>query len=581
MVLSGQVASAFALACENKYLPSLEIRPRYSKAPFDSALAAILATISSYKYPLEDIYKLLSTNLGTEDTGFLSGYLRDFEIAKSHGIRLICVLVSISLHEEYADLCYVRPEIVDAVLRALTCDVTLATLAQSLDIWRGGRTRPSAAALVASILGALDAKDNGLEKAQELVIKMMGPLLGAAVRASLRYDERLSNPRPALHSEEDLPVFTLRTNRIPAEPVASPLEPTSISHHGDNHPGPSSCGPSRVPAVVRQHERAAAVDLDDASVHSGARRHRDPSGGVNETPEDSVAKRIVDSDKDNDGFEDCEYDDLLVGGEDDGDVELRQHDEVVLESGQPLRKKQRHVSGAQRVQTFKNRTRKGGVGVRNGKKASLVGKASTPSKSIHTSISAAYCYPLSEHAIAFFAQQDLPSSGAAFDAQFGGYVLRYVLIAAMHTSVSRPDTLTAEASAAALDALTTVDMLARVAKDVGLTDSDDEKTHKALLAAIARAAYNRPIDECRAHILAIFSPLVLVALDAVKFIEAPVKSAVEIAARRGLVRRAFRLKEGEVPDSGSTPMDTFFDGAPDKTVEALLKRELLEELELI
>ncbi|KAL1718049.1 hypothetical protein EV715DRAFT_264329 [Schizophyllum commune] len=570
MGLRGKAVSAFAVASESKASPPLRVQPQYSTTLVDSALAGILAIISSHHYPHHDIDDLLASNLDTDAPGFLRGYLADFDIAKLHSKSLLQVLISSRLRATYPDLCYLNPVIVGAVLRAMACETTLAALARSLGLCRGGTSEQLAAGLMEGIFAALDAKEDGFRKAQEFAIRIMDPLIGQAVRVALRHDERSKQPEVP----KTIPVFTLRRIRVSDQPTPSFSVRVRQSNHESDATGPSSRvdGGEEVSQLCMPH----AVGGDDAGARIGTKRRRD-SDMEDKAPDDSAANRIDANDKKDQGSNSREVDRVDSS---DGEA-VDPHDDGVQESEDPPRKKQRPASCAKRVETLKHRLGKGGRGRKNNK-ASLAGNPGPlPKLSIATPVSRAYCYPLQQDTIALLSQPDLASYGQVFDLRVGGNFLHYILIAAMREFVGKPGTLTSAACLAALNALSSQDLLAKLARDLGLASAGDEKAHRALLSAIGRMVHDRPIAEARAHILAIFSPLVLVALNAVKSIEAPVQSAAEIDARRELVRRAFRLKEGEYAATGSTPMATFLSSAPDKTVEALLKRELLEDLEII
>ncbi|KAL1704823.1 hypothetical protein EV121DRAFT_290993 [Schizophyllum commune] len=563
MGLRGKAVSAFALASESKASPPLRVQPQYSTTLVDSALAGILAIISSHHYPHDDIDDLLASNLDTDAPGFLRGYLADFDIAKLHSKSLLQVLVSLRLRATYPDLCYLNPVIVGAVLRAVTCETTLAALARSLGLCRGEASGQLAAGLMDGIFAALDAKEDGFRKAQELASRIIDPLIGPAVRVALRHDERSKQPEVP----KTIPVFTLRTARVLVQPSRSP---PACNHESD---------PTGQSARVDGEEAASqlcishAVGGDDAGARVGTKRRRD-NDEENKAPEGNADVRVDDIDKDDHGSNSREVDGS------NGEA-VDPHDDGVQESEDPPRKKQRPASGAKRVEIFKHRLGKGGRGRKSNKAPLARNPDPPPALSIDTVVSRAYCYPLQQDTIALLSEPGLPSYGQAFDLRLGGYLLHYALIAAMREFVERPGALTSAACLAALNALASQNLLAKLACDMGLADAGDEKAHRALLSAIGRMIYDRPINESRAHILAIFSPLVLVALNAVKSIEAPVQSAAEIDVRREIVRRAFRLKESEYATTGSTPMATFLSSAPNKTVEGLLKRELLEDLEII
>ena len=126
MGLRGKAVSAFALASESKASPPLRVQPQYSTTLVDSALAGILAIISSHHYPHDDIDDLLASNLDTDAPGFLRGYLADFDIAKLHSKSLLQVLVSLRLRATYPDLCYLNPVIVGVrILRQLVANALM------------------------------------------------------------------------------------------------------------------------------------------------------------------------------------------------------------------------------------------------------------------------------------------------------------------------------------------------------------------------------------------------------------------------------------------------------------------------
>ncbi|KAI5899706.1 uncharacterized protein SCHCODRAFT_02484961 [Schizophyllum commune H4-8] len=120
----------------------------------------------------------------------------------------------------------------------------------------------------------------------------------------------------------------------------------------------------------------------------------------------------------------------------------------------------------------------------------------------------------------------------------------------------------------------------RIACAVGVAE-DLNDAYKNLDGVIGRASYQHSIEDIRQHVLAIFGPLITVALDFLSpFISQDAQPA-ELHYPREHLRQILRIRaNGITYDSGLTQFEALL-STDNKLAASLLNRDLLMALEVI
>ncbi|TRM63601.1 hypothetical protein BD626DRAFT_621957 [Schizophyllum amplum] len=563
MPLSNRDTSACTLKSQKVNPPRLKIKSRPSKQMYNAALAGVLGYIGTRGYPLPDIHAHLSTSIGLDAPGLLSGPFADFEVAELRGDGLIYVIGMALLLSMYPDLCADRPQIMEASLGALTCNVTLSAIAKALCLWPGRVPVKAAADLMEAIVGTLDATFEGNTKAHIFVTYILGPLVTPAVEASFFQPVRVRSL---------VPTFTILKERI--SPENSPaacirlLDPLvdagkDLSRSNDS----ASADATRLLA-----KEATTSDAVENGVHAGDKRPREAQEDheLEERNDDAVV-HMYESPSDN-----------VDHHEDDGDWV----DELDSDAAEPRHKKRKVVDDEQRPKATKQQD----TGHRTSKE--FTSRRAHESPRLHTerlikratynAVDVAFWYPVPTATISFMLIVNPISYGERIDSKVGNFLLRYVLVAALHDAVRTPGGLTAQAAAMALNSMTSEYLLSRVAHAIGLSAREsDAAAHKAFLCVLGRASYCRPSSEIREHLLAIFAPLVPVAMMGVQPLIRVPTPAKGFEKGRAHLRLVLELQaRGITFDSGLTPLEALL-STNQIVVAAMLDTDLLEEVGII
>ncbi|KAL1714530.1 hypothetical protein EV715DRAFT_276515 [Schizophyllum commune] len=120
----------------------------------------------------------------------------------------------------------------------------------------------------------------------------------------------------------------------------------------------------------------------------------------------------------------------------------------------------------------------------------------------------------------------------------------------------------------------------RIARAVGVAE-DLNDAYKKLDGAIGRASYQHSIEEIRQHVLAVFAPLITVALDFLSPFISPGAQPEELHHPREHLRQILRIRaHGITYDDGLTQLEALL-STDNKFAASLLNRDLLMGLEVI
>ncbi|KAL1701314.1 hypothetical protein EV121DRAFT_282723 [Schizophyllum commune] len=514
-----------------------------SSIAFQPVAAAVIVTTTTPVYVV-GIVKHIPSGIQASDPTFPAVDSKEFDMLEHRGDNVI-ELGSIRLVlDRYGPLCRKIPLLLKVAVSALTCNAVLNSIAKVANIFQGLVTKKDAADFLEMLFGKID-RDVGQAQAWALVVEVFRPLVPAAVLTCLDvmvYVERPLCSEPIFPSTTTSITFAYR--KIPLEDktddylhLISPAEaaldqaPSSsmLSPFSSSSPSPLSSSPAPSPSAT------SSSPLSSSSPSSGA-LVRATTGDYQ--PQDSElqgSKRRRDED---------------VDEVDDDDEEDLVEVEGMLLLFPPSKKRRiegRRSSGkGAKRGSRKNRGQQACAAVQPPDE--LYGHALR----VHTLHTAFLSLP--PGSIGFDLKHMGPSlHGPAIDEFQGRHLIHYVLIAAL-TDIWADKGITSCAAAEAVGAMLSAKVVDHIARTVSMVDDAVASLHVCFFRAVARASREYPLDVVRQVILAIYQPVISVAIADVR----PLYTCFvphSLDHRRTHLRNVLRLRAaGYVYQSNLTPM---------------------------
>ncbi|KAL1759662.1 hypothetical protein FB107DRAFT_270962 [Schizophyllum commune] len=588
---------------------------------FQASLAGALMALGGVRLP-SGVMQRLSAHAVALSNDLLRCSYAQFIMSALRGDRLYYVLIRRLVLDLYGELCCNVPGILEASIRALTCNIFLNSCGKVLGLYVGHVDYKDSADWMEAFLGCLDRLIDGTAKARAFVCEVFEPLVGAAVLAAYRFHTKLGQPRPKTKLNVEL---TIVTERIATELLATAIVASSLTgaHHrtsnglsssGDavqqaqsrlaapNVAAPASSDPvvpseatvhftSVTSGLLQGEPVAPPSDVDRPLPHSattaapgeprGVKRHREDEDSDNDTDEstdtyetsstpnpDSSVHVTVQDDEEAYHSEGDDEEDADIAGGDEVDEDDDEEDQ-----SPSLKKRRAHGRGSEKVR--RRRTSRGGR--RHG--MSKAKALSTRQRLRHALKQALDTLPDTSLPPAIFSEAASPQKYPAdMDRNAGKNILEYVLVAAMQ-DCAPPESLDSHKAALALDVLCSQDTLHRVASSVGLKDGSLDG--REFLVTVGRAWHHHDLEVISPCILDVYAPLVEVALARVlplPISKVQIRGDESIAPARAHLKRVLeRCAAGQPYESGLTSLEAVL-STNEESVKAMMKLDVLVDL---